>query len=250
MERKWPQWTIERIQEYLHRKQDDEVMNEELSKIDALGAEARGAFRNRVAKAEAKKKRAAAAAADGGAGAAQEQWRDYRLVEKTMQTARVASFVLEAIQEPNAEAQKEKERPLIGAHARLKLPNGLVRTYSVVDGTESRFQLGIALADPDTGKGRGGSAYLHREARVGDVLQVGGVTGGVKPAGMASNHIYIAGGIGVTAFLAMVERARSIHLQVSLRRHRGNKHAHVALEGLCSEEQQQQQQQRRSRYTY
>ncbi|KAK7749992.1 hypothetical protein SLS62_008101 [Diatrype stigma] len=215
VERKWPQWTIERIQEYLHRKQDDEAMNEELSKIDALGAEARGAFCKRVAKAEAKKKRAATAAT-------REPWRDYQLVEKKMQTARVVSLVLEAISPSQSNAagdgdkepqRKEKEKPLVGAHARIRLPNGLVRTYSVVDGTESRFQLGIALAED---KGRGGSAYLHRAARVGDVLQVGGITADVKPASMASNHIFIAGGIGVTAFLAMVERARSIHLQVTL----------------------------------
>lgn len=44
VERKHPRWTIERLQEYLHRNQDDAEANEELSQIEEMGDEARGAF--------------------------------------------------------------------------------------------------------------------------------------------------------------------------------------------------------------
>lgn len=189
-------------------------MNSELSQIDALGDEAKGAFRTRVAKFESREKKRRAAAMNGEKDeAAVEKWHDYKIVEKQTQTTRVASFVLEAV-DPDAAGNKESQKkpPLLGAHARVKLPSGLVRTYSVVDGTESRFQLGIALADP----GRGGSAHLHRVARVGDVLQVGRITADLKPAAAASNHVFIAGGIGVTAFLRLVEAAHAINWQATL----------------------------------
>lgn len=44
VERKHAKWTIERLQEFLHRNQDDTEMNEELSNIEEMGDEARGAF--------------------------------------------------------------------------------------------------------------------------------------------------------------------------------------------------------------
>ncbi|RYP53757.1 hypothetical protein DL768_001357 [Monosporascus sp. mg162] len=215
VERKWPQWTIERVQEYLHRNQDDAVMNEELSKIEAMGDEARGTFLKRVAKFKAKKKRAAASGAaaatseDYDTAAAVEKWRDYRIVEKKMQTPRIASFVLEAVDPLPQEAGDWGT----AAHARLRLPGGLVRTYSIVSGSSAdRFELGIALADP----GRGGSAYLHRTAHAGDLLQVGRITTDVKPAAAASCHVFIVGGIGITAFLSMIEAYREIHWETTL----------------------------------
>ena len=210
MERKWPNWTIERLQEYLHRNQNDAAMNAELSKIEDLGEEARGAFRTRVAKFEAKKKRAAAGEDDSGTA---EKWRDYRIVEKRTETPRITSFVLEAAHPiSNGEEEAEYTRPLVGSHARIKLPNGLTRSYSVVGGTQKRFELGVALDE----KSRGGSVYLHDTARVGDILQVGRVTAGVKQAGGFSHHVFIAGGVGITAFLRMIEGYRSVHWNSTL----------------------------------
>ncbi|RYP74180.1 hypothetical protein DL770_007646 [Monosporascus sp. CRB-9-2] len=221
VERKWPQWTIERVQEYLHRNQDDAAMNEELSKIEAMGDEARGAFLKRVAKFKAKQKRATASGAaavapeEDGMAAAVEKWRDYRIVEKKTQTPRIASFVLEAVDLLPQEAGDGGWAVLMGAHARLRLPGGLMRTYSIVSGSSAdRFELGVALADPV--RGRGGSAYLHRIARTGSVLKVGRITTDVKPAGLASCHVFVVGGIGITAFLSMIEAYRAIHWDTTL----------------------------------
>ncbi|KAI1098650.1 PK beta-barrel-protein domain-containing protein-like protein [Jackrogersella minutella] len=201
VERRWPKWTIERVQEYLHRTQDDAAMNEELAAIADMGDESRKAFERRVEKLNAKKKRAAAAL-NGDGEEDKEQWRDFKIVEKKAQTPRIASFILEAVkQDPEA-----GEKPL-GAHTRLRLPNGLLRSYSIVSGTPNRFELGIALESPS----RGGSAYFHNTAKEGDILQVGRITTDVKPAGAASSHVFIVGGIGITAFLGMLDVYRKIH---------------------------------------
>ncbi|OTA80349.1 hypothetical protein M434DRAFT_86430 [Hypoxylon sp. CO27-5] len=200
VERKWPKWTIERVQEYLHRKQDDAAMNEELAAVAEMGDESRKAFEKRVEKLKAKEKRAGEEA--------KEKWRDFKIVEKKVQTPRVSSFILEAVR-PDPEAGEMLQ---LGSHARLKLPNGLLRSYSIVSGTPNRFELGVALESPS----RGGSAYLHHTAKEGDILQVGRVTTDVKPAGAASNHVFIVGGIGITAFLSMLEMYQNIHWESTL----------------------------------
>ncbi|KAK1511925.1 MOSC domain-containing protein [Colletotrichum tamarilloi] len=191
VERKWPKWTIERVQEYLHRNQTDAAMNEELASIEDMGKESRGAFQRRVAKAKAQVKR------EKG-----DQWRDFKIIEKTRQTSRISSFVLEAINPiENPEYLNE------GAHAKLKLPNGLLRSYSVISGDRNKFELGIALEE----KGRGGSLYIHNSMSVGDILQVGRMTTDVQVASASSNHVFIVGGIGITAFLVLAEAYHEVH---------------------------------------
>ncbi|KAK9426179.1 putative MOSC domain-containing protein [Seiridium unicorne] len=198
VERKHPKWTIERIQEYLHRTQDDAKMNEELSQIEEMGAEARGAFTNRVAKAKAAANRKEKAERE-----AKEEWKEYKIVEKKHQTDRIMSLHLEAVT-PDPEAPSD----LLGAHARIKLPNGLVRSYSVVSGSPNRFELGIALEE----NSRGGSAYFHNTAQEGTILPVSSrLTSAIQPAGLSSSHIFIAGGIGITAFLSLLSMYKKIH---------------------------------------
>ncbi|KAI0869067.1 pyruvate kinase-like protein [Hypoxylon argillaceum] len=204
VERRWPRWTIERVQEYLHRTPDNPEMNEELSQIVDMGDESRKAFEGRVAKFKAKQKRAA-----GDEDKEVEKWRDYKLLEKKTQTPRITSFVFEAVT-PNPDLKDDDVK--LGSHVRLKLPNSLLRSYSIVSGNENRFELGIALEDPS----RGGSLYLHQNTREGDVIQVGRVTSDLKPAGAASNHVFIVGGIGITAFLSMMEIYRQINWQTTL----------------------------------
>ncbi|KAI1291156.1 PK beta-barrel-protein domain-containing protein-like protein [Xylaria venustula] len=204
VERRWPKWTIERIQEYLHRTTDNAEMNEELSQIVDMGDECRNAFLKRVAKFKAQQKRAASGGDDKA-----EKWRDYKLVEKKAQTSRITSFVFEAVTpDPDIKGNDVK----LGSHVRLKLPNGKLRSYSVVSGNENRFELGIALEKPT----RGGSAYLHKQTKEGDMIQVGRMTSDLTPVGSASNHVFIVGGIGITAFLSMMEIYRKINWETTL----------------------------------
>ncbi len=98
-----------------------------------------------------------------------------------METKRITSFTLER------PGEGEELDP--GFFARLKLPNGLIRPYSVVGGTTTRFQLGIALEE----NSRGGSRYLHEKVQQGDKILVGKLTESVPCSSQASNHIFIAG---------------------------------------------------------
>lgn len=214
VERKHPAWTIERVQEYLHRNLDDLAKNEELAAIEEMGEESRGSFQSRVAKQKArdkkKRKKAEAAAAAGEEEEEKdvEVWRPYRIASKKNETPRIISMTLEAV-EPDPEAP---ELPL-GAHVRLRLPNGLLRSYSIVSrGSSNSFELGVARADAS----RGGSRYLHDAAREGDTLQVGRMTTDVKPAGMASDHVFVVGGVGITAFLAMLPLYQKVNWNASL----------------------------------
>ncbi|KAI1345069.1 PK beta-barrel-protein domain-containing protein-like protein [Xylariaceae sp. FL0016] len=201
VERRWEKWTIERVQEYLHRTLDNLAMNEELACIEDMGDESRKAFVRRVAK----QKREA-----GNEASEAESWKDYRVAEVKTQTPRIKSFVLERIHnDPASEGESAVQE---GAHARLRLPNGLLRSYSIVSGSSSRFELGIALEEPS----RGGSAYMHESVREGNVLQVGRVTTDINPAGAASAHVFIVGGIGITAFLSLMEAMRNINWEVRL----------------------------------
>lgn len=181
VERKHPKWTIERVQEFLHRDTGNLEMLEELVRIEEFGAECKGAF-----------KRLIDAVVEKGKVKEPEVWREFVLVEKVAQTPRIMAFVFQAV---GTEGEGEEIDP--GCFVRLKLPNGLLRSYSIVSGGASRFQLGIALAD----ESRGGSKYLHENYNVGDTMLVGKITEGVPIVGQASNHIFIAGGIGITAFL-------------------------------------------------
>lgn len=213
VERPHPAWTVERVQEYLHRDPGNEAMNEELARIREFGAECADIFRGRVVKARRARERAERRKGEVW-------WREYRVAERTSETARVVAFVLEAV-EPlppaaavGGEGQAEEEGVEIqpGAHAKVRLGNGLVRAYSIVDGDRNRFRLGVALDD----KSRGGSRWLHEMAQVGNTLQVGAITKGIPSISAASNHVFVAGGVGITAFLAMIEHYKRIHFSFTL----------------------------------
>lgn len=94
-----------------------------------------------------------------------------------------------------------------GAHVDVFLPGGLCRQYSLVNSPieRDRYVLGVGLA----ANSRGGSTYLHRTLRQGDTLQVGAPRAlfGLEPA--ASEHAFIAGGIGITPIMSMIRVCES-----------------------------------------
>lgn len=204
VERRHPRWTIERVQEYLHRNTGVLEVNEELAGIEEFGKESHDAFANRVAKQKAKERR------EREGDAEKRQWREFKVVERTRQTPRITSFVLEA-------GEKVKEAELDeGAHAKIKIPASgtgepLVRAYSVVSGDKNRLELGIALDE----KSRGGSRYLHDNVQVGDSLQVGRVTS-MTLLTSASCHVFVAAGIGITAFLNLLTALRQFNFAAQL----------------------------------
>ncbi|KAG9245185.1 MOSC domain-containing protein [Calycina marina] len=180
-QRPHPTWPIERIQEYLHRNKTDPEKLRELEKIEEFGDECKGAFPRMIANLTTKNKEP-------------EAWRDFRCTQMNNESARIKSFVFQATE---TDGPINKNGP---GFVSLKLPNGLRRSYSVVSSTSNTITLGVALAEPS----RGGSKWLHQELKLGDVISMSKITGVAEINGQASNHVFIVGGIGVTAFLEHV----------------------------------------------
>ncbi|KAH7055544.1 MOSC domain-containing protein [Macrophomina phaseolina] len=192
VERKYPQWTVHAVQEYLHRDKTNEEAVRELAALPELGEQFRELFQNRLRKmfrdldAEREDWRLRGMEEDR-----LEAWKEFTVVGKRRETAKIASFVFEAL-EPVPEPQKV--RP--GSHVRVKLGN-LIRSYSVVGGDANCLEIGVALDD----NSRGGSKHLHDEVKVGDTLTVGRLNESFPLELEAQKHILIAGGIGITAFV-------------------------------------------------
>jgi len=91
-----------------------------------------------------------------------------------------------------------------GAHVDLMLKPGLVRQYSLCSSPSdsASWKVGV-LRDP---AGRGGSQYIHDELSVGEQVRVRGPRNHF-PLARASRYQFIAGGIGVTPILPMIETA-------------------------------------------
>jgi ferredoxin-NADP reductase len=90
-----------------------------------------------------------------------------------------------------------------GAHLDLIIPPGLERQYSLCGDPDRADAWRVAvLREPDS---RGGSAFLHEKLRVGDRLTVRGPRNKF-PVIDADQYLFIAGGIGITPLVPMVER--------------------------------------------
>jgi ferredoxin-NADP reductase len=87
-----------------------------------------------------------------------------------------------------------------GAHVDLHLPGRMVRTYSLCNDPADNKCYRVAVKREPAG--RGGSAKLHDQVRVGDVIGVSLPRGGLALDAAISRFIFIAGGIGITPFLS------------------------------------------------
>ncbi|MFE4545124.1 PDR/VanB family oxidoreductase [Arthrobacter sp. NPDC056727] len=93
-----------------------------------------------------------------------------------------------------------------GAHLEFDLPNGLIRHYSLCsDPNETgSYEVAVLLA-PES---RGGSAHMHNDLQVGDVVTVRGPRNNFPfSVGSDERVLFIAGGIGITPILPMMRTA-------------------------------------------
>lgn len=88
-----------------------------------------------------------------------------------------------------------------GSHIDLHLAPGLVRQYSLVGP-------GLRIAVLREPAGRGGSAFVHDRIRVGDRLEIGGPRNHF-PLVDAPRYLFVAGGIGITPILSMIDAAEA-----------------------------------------
>jgi vanillate O-demethylase ferredoxin subunit len=95
-----------------------------------------------------------------------------------------------------------------GAHVDLTLNGGLERSYSLIGdpADASQYLLGVHRE----AQSRGGSRYLHEQARVGDLIEVSHPVNGFPLVEDAAASVFIAGGIGITPILPMMERLAAL----------------------------------------
>jgi MOSC domain-containing protein YiiM/ferredoxin-NADP reductase len=208
MERPNPQWTVARIQFYLYHDMRNEDVMRELVDIKELGAEWRNIFVNRLKK----KYEDQARRLEGTADKALSSWTEYRISEKMQETPRIVSLIFDRLM-----PYETPQVVLPGSHVRLNLGGKLIRAYSVVSGDTNSFRLAIALSETS----RGGSHYIHHQAQPGDILEVGGFINSFPLSKHADSHTFIAGGVGVTAFIASADQCQqmdwSYHLHYLVR---------------------------------
>jgi tetrachlorobenzoquinone reductase len=103
-----------------------------------------------------------------------------------------------------------KELPAFtaGAHIELKLPNGLMRSYSLINSQSERHRYVIAVQKDRMS--RGGSKWIHQNLRAGELLAINGPRNNFALDETSEKSIFIAGGIGVTPMLSMIERLSAL----------------------------------------
>ena len=101
-----------------------------------------------------------------------------------------------------------------GAHLPITLPSGRVRQYSLCGALDDPYSYTVAVllvAD-----GRGGSREIHEQLRIGQILEVGEPKNNFELV-EAPRYLFIAGGIGITPILAMMESLRAAGEEVPFR---------------------------------
>jgi ferredoxin-NADP reductase len=98
--------------------------------------------------------------------------------------------------------------PSPGAHVDLRLPDGKIRQYSLCGDPSdlSRYQIAVKREN----EGRGGSKWIHENLVCGVEAHISTPRNNFPLREGAKKHILIAGGIGITPFLAMVRRLAKI----------------------------------------
>ncbi|OTB03174.1 hypothetical protein M426DRAFT_321969 [Hypoxylon sp. CI-4A] len=199
IERINPRWSLARVHHILYVDSNNMEAIAELSQLEGFSKEFLKLFQNRLTKGTEKM--------DGRLlGDFAVPWQPYKLVEKTPLTARVQRFVFKSEDDEIDAADLRFGR---FPHVRLRFGANaqFTRAYSVVSGDMRSFELGIARDD----NSRGGSAFLHDTLKVGDILEVAKGHNAVTPTAShdqgtgPKKHVFILGGIGVTAFLGEIK---------------------------------------------
>ena len=123
---------------------------------------------------------------------------EVRVTRKAAEAEAICSFELQAVD----------GRPLpafsAGSHVDVHLPGGLVRQYSLCnDPGETHRYLIAVLKDAAS---RGGSVAMHEQVHAGDTLTISAPKNHFALAHDATEHLLLAGGIGITPLLCMAER--------------------------------------------
>jgi phthalate 4,5-dioxygenase reductase component len=94
-----------------------------------------------------------------------------------------------------------------GAHISIRVPNGLMRKYSLCNGATERNRYVIA-AKREAG-GRGGSLSLVDGTAPGDTIFISPPLNDFPLVESRGGYIFIAGGIGITPIMSMIRQLHS-----------------------------------------
>ncbi|KAI1139389.1 PK beta-barrel-protein domain-containing protein-like protein [Hypoxylon sp. FL0543] len=199
VERINPRWSLKRLHHILYTDTNNMEAVVELSQLEGLSKEFIDLFQNRLSKGTENMNGRLL-------GDFAVPWQLYKLVEKTRLTPRVQRFIFESEDSSIDSGDLQFGR---FPHVRLRFgpDSKFTRAYSVVSGDMRSFELGIARDD----NSRGGSVFLHDDLNVGDVLEVAKGHNAVIPilsseeSRGSTKHIFILGGIGVTAFIGEIK---------------------------------------------
>jgi tetrachlorobenzoquinone reductase len=95
-----------------------------------------------------------------------------------------------------------------GGHIDLHLPNGMIRSYSLLNDQQERRRYVIAV-NKDAAS-RGGSSFIHDTIRAGDLITVSHPRNNFALHEAAEHSVLIAGGIGITPLMSMVRRLEDL----------------------------------------
>lgn len=101
-----------------------------------------------------------------------------------------------------------------GAHIDVHVPGGLVRQYSLCNSPTETHRYMIAVLNVESG--RGGSRAMHRNIRVGQTVEASRPRNHFSLSTRASRYLFLAGGIGVTPILAMIDTVQRAGKDFSL----------------------------------
>jgi tetrachlorobenzoquinone reductase len=95
-----------------------------------------------------------------------------------------------------------------GSHVDLHLPNGMIRSYSLVNDQRERYRYVVAV-NKDAAS-RGGSTFIHETLRAGDIINNSQPRNNFALQEDAAHSVLIAGGIGITPLLSMIRRLQAL----------------------------------------
>jgi ferredoxin-NADP reductase len=95
-----------------------------------------------------------------------------------------------------------------GSHIDLHLPDGIVRSYSLLNDCRERHRYVVAVLKDKSS--RGGSRAVHEELRIAMPLQISEPRNNFKLTETAEHSVLVAGGIGITPILSMARRLHQL----------------------------------------
>jgi phthalate 4,5-dioxygenase reductase subunit len=93
-----------------------------------------------------------------------------------------------------------------GAHITIRVPNGMLRKYSLCNDPAERDRYQVAVKREVNG--RGGSTNLIDKVKAGDQLMVAPPVNDFGLPPRAQDFLFIAGGIGITPMMAMIREVQ------------------------------------------